>query len=122
MPAPDHTARRRKANRRGHWAEIRAVVALLLTGYRILALRYKTSGGEIDIIAKRGGLVVMIEVKARSTFRNCVEAVTPANQRRVHSAAHHWLARQKHGERHSVRFDIVAVVPWRWPRHFKNMF
>ena len=47
---------RRQAHRLGHAAEWRAVWRLRLAGYSILARRYKTKLGEIDIVARRGGV------------------------------------------------------------------
>lgn len=113
---------RQGAYRRGHWAERKAALWLLITGHRIVASRYKTASGEADLIARRRDLVVVAEVKARPTVRDCVEAVTPSAQRRIIAAAEIWQSRQRDGERLSIRFDIIAITPWRLPRHFKNMF
>ncbi|TIO58114.1 MAG: YraN family protein, partial [Mesorhizobium sp.] len=55
---------RRKAYRRGHRGEWLAALALMLKGYRILARRHRTKLGEIDLIARRGDLVLFVEVKA----------------------------------------------------------
>ena len=57
--------RRRRTWRLGKTAEARAVWMLRLKGYRIVARRYRTAVGEIDIVARRGSLLAMIEVKAR---------------------------------------------------------
>ena len=117
----DHKARK-AAYLKGHWAEWVAMVWLVLTGHRILERRFKTSAGEIDIIAKRADLVLMVEVKARPDERACVEAVGYSSQRRIHNAADIWLAQQRNGHQLSVRFDIIAIMPSRLPKHFKNMF
>ena len=61
--------RRQHAQRKGHWAEWQAAAILFFKGYRIVAMRYKTSLGEIDLIARKGDLAVMVEVKARATVR-----------------------------------------------------
>ena len=61
---------RRQANRLGHAAEWRAVWRLRLAGYSILARRYKTRLGEIDIVARRGGVLAFVEVKARADYRD----------------------------------------------------
>ncbi len=91
-------------------------------GYRILARRYRTRLGEIDLIARRGDLVLIVEVKARRTLVEAMEAVAWQSERRIEGAADLWLARQPDYGRLSVRFDMVAVLPWRWPAHVENIF
>lgn len=115
LPSPHD--RRRAGFRLGHRAEGFAALALRLKGYRILARRHRTKLGEIDLIARRGDTVAIVEVKARSTVEACVAAVTPSAQRRIEAAADLWLARRRDRDRLSLRFDIVAVRPWRWPVH-----
>lgn len=112
--------RKLKAYRRGHVSEWLAAAALLLKGYRILARRHRTRLGEIDLIVRRGDLVAMVEVKARRTLTEAMEAVGPLAERRISAAADLWLARQRDHARLSIRFDLVAVLPWRWPVHVEN--
>lgn len=114
--------RRLRAERRGRLSEFLAALYLLLKGYRIIALRYRTRAGEIDIIARKGKLVVFIEVKARRLERSAVDAVSHHAQRRIHAASRVWLSRQPDFSDLSCRYDIVAVLPWRLPRHFQNAF
>ena len=116
------TARRRRAYRRGHRGEWLAAAALMAKGYRILARRYRTKLGEIDLIARRGDLVLIVEVKARRTLVEAMEAIARESERRIERAADLWLARQPDHGRLSVRFDMVAVLPWRWPVHVENVF
>lgn len=113
---------RLKAFRRGHVSEYLAALYLLAKGYRIRAIRYRTKAGEIDIIARRGDLVVCVEVKARRDVDSAVFAVTGTAQRRIRAASEVWLARQPDAHRISLRYDIVAVRPWRLPRHFVDAF
>lgn len=113
---------RRKAFRRGHMAEYVAAVWLMLKGYRILAMRYKTPLGEIDIIARKGKLIVCVEVKARKSFEQAVFAVSPSAQNRIRAASELWLSRQREGARLSLRYDIIAIVPLRLPRHMAGAF
>lgn len=108
---------RQNAFKRGILAEHLAAIMLMLKGFRIVARRYKTKSGEIDLIARRGRLVLIVEVKARSTIAAAMEAVTPQGINRIEAAADHWLARQPDYADLSLRFDIVAVRPWRWPHH-----
>ncbi len=111
---------RHRALARGHRGERLAAVALMLKGYRIVARRYRTKLGEIDLIARRGAIVAIVEVKARPSLREAMEAVTATSERRIEGAADLWLARQRDAHRLSVRFDIVAVLPRRWPVHVEN--
>ena len=116
------SASRQKAYRRGHRGEWLAAAALMLKGYRILARRYRTKLGEIDLIARRGNLVLFVEVKARRTLIEAMEAIAHESERRIEGAADLWLMRQRDYGRLSVRFDMVAVLPWRWPVHVENAF
>ena len=65
----------------------------------------------------RYDLVAIVEVKARPTLAAAIDAVTPTARRRIEAAADLWLARQSDAARLSLRFDIVAVRPLRWPIH-----
>lgn len=114
--------RRFRAYRKGHRGEWFAAIALMLRGYRIVARRHRTKLGEIDLIARRGDLVAIVEVKARPTLREAMDSVGWEAQRRIEGAADLWLTRQRDAARLSLRFDIVAVLPRRWPVHVENAF
>lgn len=120
--AADSRDKRFRAYRRGHRSEWLAAAALMLKGYRIIARRHRTRLGEIDLVARRGDLIAIVEVKARATLMEALEAVGWQAQRRIEAAADLWLARQPDHARLSVRFDIVAVLPRRWPIHVENAF
>lgn len=115
-------ADRRKAYRRGHQGEWLAAAALLLKGFRIVARRYRTKLGEIDLIARRGDLVLIVEVKVRATLMEAMEAIAHSSERRIEGAADLWLMRQPDHAKLSMRFDMVAVLPRRWPVHVPNIF
>ena len=66
----------------------------MLKGFRIVARRYRTKLGEIDLIARRGDLVLIVEVKARKTLIEAMEAIAHESERRIEGAADLWLARQ----------------------------
>jgi putative endonuclease len=127
-PAPRPNDNRRKDNRRkaayrrGHYSEWLAALALMMKGYRILERRYRTRLGEIDLIARRGDLVLIVEVKARRSLVDAMEAIARQSERRIEAAADIWLSRQPDYGRFSLRFDMVAVLPWRWPVHVENVF
>ena len=114
--------KKKRAYRRGHTAEWLAALALTLKGYRIVARRFRTKAGEVDLIVRKGDLVALVEVKARSGEREAVDAVTATAARRIAAAGDIWLSRQPDMAKLSVRCDIVAVLPWRWPRHFPGAF
>jgi len=115
-------APRRQAERRGRRAEFLAICLLRLKGYRLLASRYRTPVGEIDLIARRAGTVVFVEVKARATIAEATEAVTPHGRQRIARAAHLWLARNPAAAEFTLRFDVILVAPRRWPRHLPGVF
>ena len=73
-------------------AESRAAAWLIAHGYRILARRFKSPLGEIDIIAARRHTLIFVEVKARATLDAAAEAVTERQQQRIAAAAEVWLA------------------------------
>ncbi len=118
--APD--AGRVRHYRRGHRGEWLAAMALRLKGYRIVAKRYRTPLGEIDLIARRGDLVAIVEVKVRNSLAEAMDAVGRMSQRRIDGAADLWLARQDDRARLSVRYDLVAVLPRCWPVHVPDIF
>ncbi|MEI7608295.1 MAG: YraN family protein [Rhodospirillaceae bacterium] len=108
---------RAAAERFGRRAEAWCRLALRLKGYRVLAVRERTPVGEIDIVVRRGGVVAIVEVKARRDGGGLAEAVSPRQWARLERAAAMFLGR--HGELAglAVRFDVMLVRPWRWPVH-----
>ena len=94
----------------GKWGEERAVRELERRGYAVLARRYRTRHGEIDIVADDGGTIVFVEVKVRETAEcgSAAEAVTAHKQRRLTSMAVDYLARN-HAANRPCRFDVVAI-------------
>ena len=96
--------------RLGKTGENLAVVELQRRGYVILARRYRTRHGEIDVVARDGDTTVFVEVKARVTAEcgAAAEAVTAAKQRRLASMAVDFLARKRLMDR-PCRFDVVAI-------------
>jgi putative endonuclease len=103
-------------------AESRAAAFLLIKGYRILARRFRSAVGEIDIVARRRRTLVFVEVKAREDFDAAAEAIGPRQQRRIIAAAQAWLAARPQDAMLDMRFDAVLVVPGRLPRHLAAAF
>ena len=108
-----------RKGKRGEWL---AALALRLKGYQILARSFRTKSGEIDIIARKGNLIAIVEVKARNSISSAIDAVNYSSQQRISDAASIWLSRQTDFARLSIRFDISAIVPGKWPRHFADAF
>jgi putative endonuclease len=111
-----------EAFRMGLSAETRAAAFLIAKGYRILAKRFRTPHGEIDLIAKRRNLVAFVEVKARENLDDAAYAVTPRQQARIIAAAQIWLMANPEHDSYDLRFDAMLVAPRRLPRHLMAAF
>jgi putative endonuclease len=111
------TDRRRGAHLYGLKAESIAALLLRLKGYTILARRFVVSGGEIDLVARRGGVVAFVEVKARADLEVAAVSISATKRRRVSRAARVWLARNPWAAGLTLRGDAVFVAPGRLPRH-----
>jgi putative endonuclease len=118
---PDQV-QRRTAFRFGLSAEGRAAAFLIAKGYRILARRFRTPLGEIDIVARRGGVLVFVEVKARDNFDEAAESINRRQQNRIIGAAQMWLAAHPEDAMRDMRFDAILVIPGRLPRHLPAAF
>jgi putative endonuclease len=126
-PAPVGSPRparpeRQIAFRTGLSAEGRAAALLLAKGFRILARRWKSPLGEIDIIARRRNLLVFVEVKAREKLDDAAWSVTGRQRARIVAAAEAWLAVHADARIRDIRFDVMLVAPGRIPRHIQAAF
>ena len=104
----DSKKKRIKAYRLGLWAEWLAMVLLWMKGYRLLARRFKTPFGEIDIVAKQRKTIVFIEVKARRD-KPTLEVIHPHQQRRWVRAAEYFLAKHPNFGMLDARFDVILI-------------
>ncbi len=93
-----------------------------MKGYRILGRRVRTPLGEVDIIARRGEVVAFVEVKQRHDHMRGVQALRPAQARRLVQAARWWLAAHPAHAQGACRFDLVTVNRFLWPRHHAGHF
>jgi putative endonuclease len=103
-------------------AESRAAAFLIAKGYRIVARRWRSPVGEIDIVARRRKTLVFVEVKARERLDDAAEAVIVRQQRRIIAAAEAWLASHPDDINSDMRFDVVLVAPKSIPRHIMAAF
>jgi putative endonuclease len=100
-------------------AEIFVALIYLFKFHKILAWRYKTRAGEIDLICKRGKRILFVEVKARRS--NIDDRFFGPNQKsRIKSAASLFMQRNSKYQNYDYRFDLVVVRPWRFPEFYKN--
>lgn len=118
VPRPERQA----AFRVGISAESRAAAFLIAKGFRILARRWRSPLGEIDIVARRRRLLVFVEVKARSNLEAAAESVNPRQRRRIAAAAEVWLAANPDETISDCRFDAILVAPGKIPRHIAAAF
>jgi putative endonuclease len=113
---------RQVAFRFGLSAESRAAAYLIAKGHRIVARRWKSPVGEVDIVARRRNTLVFVEVKARGRLDDAAEAILPRQQRRIIAAAEAWLASHPDDVNSDIRFDVVLVAPKSLPRHIVAAF
>jgi putative endonuclease len=109
MDEPRRSITRRALGSRGEEIAARFLSA---AGYRILARNWRVGRYEIDIVARRGGDVVFVEVKTRRPGpQPAAESITPSQRRNIRHAAAAWIRSHPHlGS--AFRFDLVAVT---WP-------
>jgi putative endonuclease len=116
--APERVA----AFQTGLSAESRAAAWLIAKGYRILARRFRTPHGEIDIVARRRNLIAFVEVKARASLDEAAYAVTARQQQRIVNAAEGWLMTHPEHADFELRFDAMLIAPRHLPRHLLAAF
>lgn len=106
-----------RARLSGHRAEVWAALALMLKGYRILGFRLRTRQGEIDLLALKGKVLAVVEVKRRQTLDAALEAVLPEQRERLRRAGVKLAAGRPALNGCVVRLDLMALSPGKWPRH-----
>lgn len=95
---------------------------LRLKGYSILETRLKRPIGEIDIIAKRGSVLAFIEVKQRARIDLAISAVPHRSWQRIARTAEYWAARSPHLCQLDWRYDLVAITPRSFPKHYRDFW
>lgn len=111
---------KRAEERAGRRAEAVAAMMLRLKGYRVLAQRFRGLRGEVDLIARRGSVVVFVEVKRRPSLTVAAESVSPRQRARIAAAAEEFIAARPRLSRLGIRFDAILVVPGKLPRHLAD--
>jgi len=113
-------ARGTAARLSGRRGEVLAAILLLAKGYRILGFRLKTPRAEIDLLALRGGVLAVVEVKRRTTLAAALETVTFDQRDRLRRAGEALAASRPSLKGASVRLDLIALAPGRLPRHIPD--
>jgi len=113
--------KRQRAYWRGRAAEFVATIYLRLKGYHILARGYRKPFGEIDIIARRGFLLIAVEVKSRQSMTDAAQSISRKQQRRIRRAMEAFVMEKPKYGGHDIRFDVILVTKFlRLPRHIEN--
>jgi len=110
-------ARGAAARLAGRRAEVLAALWLMAKGYRILGFRLRTPQGEIDLLAQRGQVLAVVEVKRRTDLQTALETVTLAQRERLRRAARAIAARRPSLQNLAIRLDLIALAPGRLPVH-----
>ena len=108
------------ARKAGSWAEVLAAILLMAKGWRILGFRLKAPEAEIDLLAVRGGVLAVIEVKARADLALALEAVSADQAARLMRAGEALAARRGGLQGLAVRLDLIACAPGRLPKHIPD--
>ena len=110
-----------RSHRAGHGSEWLAAAFLMAKGYQVLGFRQKTRAGEIDILARRGRTLAVVEVKRRATLEAALIALTPDQFDRLLAAGRAVLRQRPSLAGHTLRIDMVALAPGRFPRHRRGV-
>ena len=113
-------ARGAAARLSGRRGEVLAAAWLMAKGYRILGFRLKAPQAEIDLLAKRGDVLAVVEVKRRTSLEAALEAVSFDQRDRLRRAGAAIAARRAGLKHCGVRLDLLALAPGRLPRHIPD--
>jgi len=125
VTAGQRSERRRERGRRGRdagrFAELVAAALLMIKGWQILGFRLRTPEGEIDLLARRGRTLAVVEVKRRASLEEAYEGVGFAQRERLLRAGRMVAARRPALRQLDLRVDLIALAPGRFPRHLPNL-
>jgi putative endonuclease len=106
---------------KGYLGEFFAVCLLRIKGYKILARRFKTVCGEIDIVAQKNDVVAFVEVKSRKSTDKCYNAVTDKQLKRIQRTSEIFMRKNKKFSNYFSSYDIILIADWKLPIHIKNV-
>ena len=106
----------------GIFSEYVAILFLTLKGYVILNRRYKNYLGEIDIIAKKANLIILIEVKTIKEKNKNFPVISNNQINRIKRSSSLYLKQNYHYNNYDIRFDLITVYNLVCVKHYKNIF
>ncbi|MBM3546397.1 MAG: YraN family protein [Alphaproteobacteria bacterium] len=121
-PSPRKSEDGKARRSRGRRAELVALLALMMRGWRPVARNLKTPVGEIDLVMRRGSVLAVIEVKTRAQYAEAAESILPQQQARIARATEWLLSQRPDLAALTIRFDAVLVTPGRWPKHLVDAY
>ena len=110
-----------KAHKAGHAAEWLAAALLMAKGYQVLGFRLKNRAGEIDLLARRGDVLAVVEVKRRATLDQALTCLSETQKSRLMAAGRAVARNRPSLKQLSLRLDMVALAPGRFPRHVRGL-
>lgn len=126
-PAPARTkapwrvrsgARARADGRAAEWI---AAALLMAKGYQIIGFRLGGRTGEIDLLARRGQTLAVVEVKRRASLDQALTCLTETQKQRLMASGRALMRNRPSLRRLSLRLDMVALAPGRFPRHVRGL-
>jgi len=111
---------RKNAYRKGLCAETLASMYFAAKGYQIIERRYKTRYGEIDILVRKGNMLVAVEVKSRQSIEDALYALKPKARERIQNSLLHFIAENPSYNDFDLRFDLFAHVKGFSFQHLDN--
>jgi len=122
-PQPGENARQARgaaARASGRRGEVLAAIWLMAKGYRILGFRLKTRQAEVDLLALKGGVLAVVEVKRRTTLLAALETVSLDQRERLRRAGAALAASRPALSGAAVRLDLIALAPGKLPMHIPD--
>ncbi|MFI4935120.1 MAG: YraN family protein [Caulobacterales bacterium] len=118
--ARDRSLTGTKARLAGRRGEVISALWLMAKGYRILGFRLRTPQGEIDLLARKGDVLAVVEVKLRTTIELALEAVGSRQRQRLRRAGASFAAHRPDLRGAAIRLDLMALAPGRLPCHIPD--
>lgn len=111
-----------QGTRKGQLGEVIAAMLLICKGYRIIHRRLRSPLGEVDLLARQGKTLVVVEVKWRGELETALYAVSKKQQLRLQRVGEALFQQQAYErELDTLRFDVICVAPFKI-KHIQNAF